>query len=194
MGTSMNREGRTLIVGIGSDFGDDRLGLLVAERLMLELPTSEIRQLRSPLDLLDCLDDFESSPAALSPLERLHVIDACRGAGEPGTLFRLDWPVDELASIHFSGTHDFGLWDVLQLAECLQQLPKSVTIWGAEASEPETNYLAADDEHTAGQRMSHEAFLSLTPKVSKAAEILVQQIVFEITGHLQRPKETGSHA
>lgn len=120
----MNDGVRTLIVGLGSDFGDDRLGWIAAERLAEQLPTCRVCRVRAPLDLLDHLDG----------VERLHVIDACRGAGPAGTIVRRDWPADDIATVRFVGTHDFGLVAALQLAERLQRLPPRVTIWCVEAT------------------------------------------------------------
>ena len=125
----MNDVARTFVVGIGSDFGDDRLGPVVVERLVDRLvdrsPNVVVRRARSPLDLLDQLEKFE----------RLHLVDACRcgGGAQAGTIRRTDWPAAELSTIRFSGTHDVSLVAALHLAERLRTLPPRVTIWSVEA-------------------------------------------------------------
>lgn len=124
----MNGTARTLIAGIGSDFGDDRLGFNVVERLTGSLPSCVLRAFRSPLDLLDHLSDIEA----------LHLVDACRGADLPGKVLRFDWPDAMLKSVQFGGSHDFDLVSTLRLAESLRLLPRTVTIWSIASGEPNT--------------------------------------------------------
>jgi len=38
----MSADSQTLILGIGSDFGDDQLGMVVAQRLAFQLPTCKV--------------------------------------------------------------------------------------------------------------------------------------------------------
>lgn len=165
----MNGEERTLIIGIGSDFGDDRLGPIVVERMAERLPTCKVRRLRSPLDLFDCLAD----------VNRLDVVDACRGAGLPGTIIRRDWPAVDLTSVRFSGTHDFGLLDALRLADRLQQLPQRVTIWSIEAADEDIRWSIMEP---------------LSPAVADAAEVLINRMAAEIDGRHSAIKEPSHHA
>ena len=131
---------RTLLVGVGSMLGDDHVGWLAAERLAEEL-ANESRAARGvgdtfvklatvPLDVLDWLDG----------VQQLHVIDACRSDQPVGTIHRLRWSdlsgssggkVAELP-LQLGGqtTHDFGIVDVLRLAEQMHRLPREVVIWG----------------------------------------------------------------
>jgi hydrogenase maturation protease len=160
---------RTLIIGIGSDFGDDWLGPFVINKLSARFPSCEVRRLRSPLDLLDYLDD----------IERLHVVDACRGPGPPGTIIHRDWPSPDLDCVQFSGTHDFGLIATLQLAERLQRLPLHVTIWGVDAAEEESYSLAVR---------------SLSPVVAAAAEVLVKRIAAEVANEKESVEEANRYA
>lgn len=100
----------TLLVGLGSPHGDDRIGWLVIERLRsMPLDGITLRQARSPLDLLDWLEG----------IERLVVCDAARGTGPPGRTRHWVWPVAELDAWQGSGSHDFSLPQVLELAEHL---------------------------------------------------------------------------
>src|SRR5688572_26163325 len=49
----------TLVVGIGSDHGDDRVGWLVADALQTRAPADvSVRHAKTPLDLLDWLDEI----------------------------------------------------------------------------------------------------------------------------------------
>lgn len=166
----MSDVGQTWIVGIGSDFGDDRLGPVVVNRLVDRLPTVTVRRLRSPLDLLDDLDE----------IERLHLVDACRGGGaHAGTIRRIDWPAAELASVRFSGTHDVGLVAALQLAERMQTLPRQVTIWSVEATD------------VAGPQ---NLLTSLSQPVAAAAETLADLIAAEVTNRPVAVAEPIHHA
>ena len=166
----MNDVGRTWIVGIGSDFGDDRLGPAVIDRLVVRLPNVVVRRVRSPLDLLDHLEE----------IERLHLVDACRGGGaHAGTIRRIDWPAPELANVRFSGTHDVGLVAALQLAERMQTLPRRVTIWSVEAAD------------VAGPQ---NLLAPLSQPVAAAAETLADLIAAEVTNRPVAVTEPVHHA
>lgn len=116
---------RVLIVGLGSPFGDDRAGWHVIERLASREPALRKIALRSPAELLDQLVD----------IEHLVVVDACRGAGEAGTVITFNWPAIEIGRVGFSGTHDMSLDAALGIAERLGLLPAVVSIWGVEIGE-----------------------------------------------------------
>ncbi len=165
----MINDNRTMIVGIGSDFGDDRLGAVAVEQLAKALPSCDVRFLRAPLDLLDVLEG----------VDRLHVVDACRGAGEPGTILRRNWPVTESTTVRFYGTHDMDLLAALRLAEQLQTLPSRVTIWGIEA---------ADNAGPAKFNMR------LSPAVAAAVERITTQIAGEVQAEQVAIAESSSHA
>jgi len=127
----MTNETTTLVVGLGSAHGDDQIGWQVAEEvnaLLIGSPSITgiaVRKAKSPLDLLNWLDESNDFT-----VQRLLVCDACYGAGKPGTVFRWEWPTDQLECLRFSGSHDFGLVDVFRLAEKLDRLPPHVIIWG----------------------------------------------------------------
>jgi len=90
-----------------------------------------------PIDLLDWLDGIDC----------LHVCDACQSNAPPGTLHRWEYsaatpahPNREcgasrpavLAGLRSTGSHDFGLATVLELANRLGCLPLQVVVWGIE--------------------------------------------------------------
>jgi hydrogenase maturation protease len=121
----MNGVGGSLLVGLGSSYGDDRLGWHIAEILQgRQLSGLRVRLATSPLGILDWLDG----------VERLLICDACQGGGRPGSTHRWRWPDEALAPVQFSGSHDLGLTTVLRLAEQLRQLPPRVTIWAVEGA------------------------------------------------------------
>lgn len=114
----------TLFIGLGSAHGDDQAGWMAAEELERRLdgpsPGITIRQLSSPLDVIEELDD----------IERLIVCDACDTPLTVGQLRRWIWPTDELVRTRSSNSHQLGLTEVLSLAATLQRLPPLVEIWG----------------------------------------------------------------
>lgn len=130
---------QTLLVGVGSMLGDDQAGWIVAERVAERLQQSPdatgeqtgilVRLATVPLDVLDWVHGVHN----------LHLVDACRSECPSGTIHRLDWPdqtgqltgAAEGALLQLGGhtTHDYGLADVLLLAETTGRLPPNVTIW-----------------------------------------------------------------
>ncbi|MBN8627971.1 MAG: hypothetical protein J0M17_21035, partial [Planctomycetes bacterium] len=91
---------RVLVVGVGSDFGDDRVGPYVVDRLATRIPACcDLRKARTPGDLLDRMEQ----------VEELHVVDACRGAGLPGTTIRGDVDDARFSGVCFRGTHDLDV-------------------------------------------------------------------------------------
>lgn len=129
----MNSNADSLIVGIGSAHGDDQIGWLVADevvRLVAQSDQSQhimIHKVKSPIDVLNWLDENETFE-----IHQLFLCDACHGLFEPGQTHRWAWPASELDNTRFSGSHDFGLTSVLQLAQRLDRLPERVIIWGVQ--------------------------------------------------------------
>jgi hydrogenase maturation protease len=114
----------TLVVGVGSDHGDDQLGWLLADWLKDCAPPGVcVRKARTPLQLLDWLTGVSC----------LVVVDACRGSGQPGDIQRFTWPDVPAWGRAFAGTHDLGLLEALRLAETLGSLPARVVVWGVTA-------------------------------------------------------------
>lgn len=161
---------RILVVGVGSDFGDDRVGQYVVDRLATRLPPGcEVRKVRAPADLLDQLDD----------VAELHVVDGCRGAGPPGLIIQGDAGSARFSGVCFRGTHDLDVVSALRLAEALGQLPPRATIWGVE--------MAKD-----GSPQSLRA--ALTMEVAAGADRLVDRIVTELHGATVGYSESHRHA
>lgn len=166
----MTEHRRTLVVGVGSDFGDDCVGLYVVDRLASRLPSGcELLKVRTPVDLLDQLED----------VAELHVVDGCRGSGAPGTTIREDMRSIRLSDVSFSGTHDLDVVSALRLAETLDQLPARTTIWGVESTSD-------------GDPPSLRA--ALTAEVAVGADLLVDRIVAELHGAIVEAEESCRHA
>ena len=114
----------TIVIGLGSPNGDDQFGWLVVERLALEINQSGraaviTRRATTPAQVLDWLDG----------IDRMLLIDACRGLTSPGVLLQLEWPALEFEQIRGSGSHDYTVWQALELASRLGPLPRSCHLW-----------------------------------------------------------------
>ena len=124
-----DRPQQTLIVGIGSPHGHDRLGWIVADDLANRLAESpvpvDVRRAQTPADLLDWIDSYG----------RLILCDACRMGSKVGTIRRWDWPHADIASSVTGGSHDWNLPAVLELSGRLGRLPPRVVVWGMEAGD-----------------------------------------------------------
>jgi hydrogenase maturation protease len=136
----MSRSAKVLVVGLGSPHGDDQAGWFAADELASRFDLSDglvVRRATIPLDVLDWLDDVDI----------LHICDACESTGSPEKLHRLVWSNGRLstssiaahsqtvlrgAGIDRPGSHDFGLIEMLHLAETTQRLPQQVTVWAVE--------------------------------------------------------------
>ncbi len=153
----------TLIVGVGSDHGDDQVGWLVARELANRcLPGCEVRHARTPSSLLSWLDDRD----------RLILCDACRGTGSPGTIQRWLWPAVGLQQAGWLGTHDLSLPGVLSLAAQFGWLPRTTVIWGIEVALPvpgtDVSSLMVQSANTVAGRIEAE-MAALCPGVAAMA-------------------------
>lgn len=138
----------TIIFGLGSPHGDDQFGWLVADRLADEMsrrgmPAAGVRRVGSPVQVLDWLDGCE----------RLFLVDACRG-DLPGEFCSFDWPAAEIERLRCSGSHDYTIWQALELASRLGQLPRECRLW-----------CAAGSHFAAGQPISPR-LLAVVPKLA----------------------------
>lgn len=117
------------LVGLGSSHGDDRVGWEVIARLRESVPPGvRAEATGDPLHLLNCPADCGL----------LIVVDACHGAGLPGTLHRFVWPDSRLLTLGGTSSHGIGLMAALELAATLGRLPPRVVILAIEgiADEP----------------------------------------------------------
>jgi hydrogenase maturation protease len=65
------------------------------------------------------------------------LVDACRGAGEPGSIHRFTpGELERLASVQprrYGSTHGFGVMEAVALARTLGTLPSGLVIYAIEA-------------------------------------------------------------
>ena len=111
----------SLLVGIGSPYGDDSVGWEIANRVADHVGDAiRVRCASTPAELLDWLDGVDV----------LDVCDAVASGGEIGSVFCWHWPAAEIEHAPFGGSHDLSLPAALALAETLGRLPAHVRIWG----------------------------------------------------------------
>ncbi|MBA4189870.1 MAG: peptidase M52 [Planctomycetaceae bacterium] len=140
------------IVGLGSDHGDDRVGWEVAVRLQ-ETAERDFKVTISADPL--CITE---SPTGC---DLLLVIDACRGAGSPGSIHRFEWPDPKFTAIPDVSSHGISLSMALELAATLGRLPPSVVV------------LAIEGE-------AYEPGMGLSPSVEAKIPALVECVLTEV--------------
>jgi hydrogenase maturation protease len=119
----------TLIIGVGSPHGDDRVAWVALEQL------AHHAQVRAAGDSI-ALESLDRPGATLigrwQGARKVVLIDAVRSGAPVGTLHRVV-PDDLLASEGVASSHGFGVSDTLRLAEQLNALPEQLVILGIEA-------------------------------------------------------------
>jgi hydrogenase maturation protease len=121
-------DGRLHIIGVGSPFGDDRLGWVAVEMLQRSATPAASGGGSVAFAVLD-------RPGALllahwRDADRVIMIDAVRSGAPPGTRHRLQpgaWAATEPVS-----SHGFGLAAALELARALDALPPHLVLHGVE--------------------------------------------------------------
>lgn len=144
---------RWTVVGIGSPLrGDDAVGLVVASRLADRPGLDVVLNHGDPFGIVDVF-------AAHS---RVIVVDATRGAGDPGTVTVIRTEDHRLPVRVGASSHGFGAAASLDLAVALGTVPERVVFVGIEA-----------------ETLEGEA---LSPAVEAAVEDAVRAIV-EVLDH-----------
>lgn len=119
---------RRLLIGIGNpERGDDAAGRAVARRVL----AGEHRG----LDVRECTGEATALMEAWGGHDDVVLVDACRGAGPPGSVRRLA-PEDlaRLEALRHASSHSFGLAAAIGLARALGTLPARLVIYAIEAS------------------------------------------------------------
>ncbi len=148
---------RLHIIGVGSPFGDDRLGWTVAEQLRNSSYLKARQPGRIAVSILDrpgvmLLAHWDGTDDVI-------VIDAMRSRCARGTWRRL--AVDDLAFSPPVTSHGFGVAGALELARALGHLPRRLCLYGIEM-----------DDSWAGP--------GLSPAVAAAVPTLVREVEAEI--------------
>lgn len=124
----MKADGRRtrLVIGIGNpDRGDDGAGRAVARRL---------RDLNPPgLEVLESDGEGTSLVCAWEGAHDVVLVDACRGAGAPGSVHRIELgQAERLDALSHASTHSFGVAGAVGLARALGRLPRRLIIYAIE--------------------------------------------------------------
>ncbi len=120
------------IIGIGSPFGDDAIGLEAA-RILAQKPPPNCEVIvadRPGVDLLELLQDVE---AAI-------LVDAVRSGAPAGTLHELGFEDVGLKGLGFNSTHGIGVAASLELARKLGRRPRHGKILGIEIAATPARY------------------------------------------------------
>lgn len=155
----MSNPPKIIVIGIGNILmSDEGVGVRVVERLMSEYsfpPNVEL------------YDGGTTGMQGLLPLmemaDHLVVIDAVKGAGEPGSVYRYTLEDFRLTIPKKLSAHDIGFIECLAVAEINETLPKSVVVIG----------IRPEDDSTLA--------MELTPTIKAKVEELVKMTLEEIS-------------
>ena len=174
----MTETARTLIVGLGSDHGDDRAGWLVAEQLTAIDDISAatiVRKAVIPLDLINWLDDVDT----------LHIADACEMDSGETAVRRFCWADGKLIPIRYEAC-------CLSNGKSSEVAPDEVLSARTHLPKVMTNFATAEFEsrHDGG---SHDFRLPEVLQLAAATGQLPQRVfVWAIRGSAFGPGESVS--
>lgn len=120
--------GRTLIAGVGNVLlGDEGIGVHAVRALLCEELPAGVDAVDAGTALADLLGEFPQ-------YQTLILVDAVRGGGVPGTLYRMEiGSPEELAGAGRPlSLHEFGVAEALAQARALGVLPPRVVLLGME--------------------------------------------------------------
>jgi hydrogenase maturation protease len=135
------RVGR-LVVGVGNPFrGDDGAGRAVA-RLIASGNDGG-------LVACECTGEATSLMSLWTGFDDVVVVDACRGAGPPGSVHRFGPDdVDRVATLENASTHSLGVAAAIGLARAVGTLPSRLVIYAIEARDSrESEGLSPEVDH-----------------------------------------------
>jgi len=118
-----------MVLGIGNLLcRDDGIGVRIAGQMRGLGKYSAIRVVDGGTtpDLFALLDD---------DVHKLIIVDALRGGGRPGDIYRLDLREENIADGPAASLHGMGVLDSLKLMSQLGQQPPKVTVIGIEPAD-----------------------------------------------------------
>ncbi len=121
------RAGHRLVIGVGNPHrGDDGAGRAVARHLAsLD---------GSGLVVRECSGETTALMSAWTGFDDVVLVDACRGAGPPGSVHRIGPDdVERIARLQHASTHSLGVAAAIGLARALGTLPSRLVIYAVEA-------------------------------------------------------------
>jgi hydrogenase maturation protease len=129
MPTNCSSIREVLVIGIGNEYArDDAAGLLVARKLK--------ERAQDTLAVLEHSGEGASLIEAWKGVASVFVVDAVRSGAAPGQTHRFNAALAPLPAQSFRGsTHAFGLCEAVELARCLNQLPRALVVYGIEGQD-----------------------------------------------------------
>lgn len=112
-----------LLVSVGSPHGDDQIGWVIGDELYKRFNDFiSHKKVTEPINLIHYLGNAT----------QLHLVDACVSENSSQIIHRLEFPENTtrfLKAFATTGSHDFNLLQVLELANELGVLPESTVVW-----------------------------------------------------------------
>ena len=117
----------TLVVGLGSPYGDDQIGWMACEQLKNELGhISEVEFVTCDRSGLEWL-------SRISDAGQVFFIDAMRSGEKPGTVKKIDLNTTQWNEQSVSlSSHGINFKDAIEVAQSLGDLPGLISIWAVE--------------------------------------------------------------
>jgi hydrogenase maturation protease len=126
-GIGVPPDGKRLLIGVGNPYrGDDGAGRAVARLLASRNDCG--------LVVRECGGEATSLLSTWTGFDDVVVVDACRGAGPPGSVHRIaPDEVERVATLQPASTHSLGVAAAIGLARALGTLPSRFLIYAIEA-------------------------------------------------------------
>ncbi len=150
------------VLGIGSPFGDDKLGWEVIKRLQLK--TSLYLYIPHYLQLTCCDRPGMHLLELMRGAERVFIIDAVKTGADKGTLHR--FANEEIKSVsHALSTHGLGVAEAMTMGSILNELPEQVILYGIEIGDVVGEFSLSEPimraVETLSKRIEKDVLLSL---------------------------------
>ena len=140
------------IIGIGSSFGADRVGLDIINSLRDE--TELLQSIPTPCHLLAMDRPGASLINEISGQHHVIIIDAVVDQSQSDLLLWFDLStIEQLISLSHLSSHGFGLADSLMLAQTLNQLPEKLGIIGINIAGRQTRSFSHDETRQLSQQI-----------------------------------------
>lgn len=163
--TETNNE-KIIVLGIGNILlKDEGVGVKVIERL------SELYTFPDNVELVDGGTQGLWLMATLQKADHLIVVDAVKGGGSAGDLYRLEKDDLPKGLRIKASAHDSDLMEALNLLELTENAPKTVIVIGVEP----------EDITPMG--------LELTPVVASKTEEMISRVIKELKSHGIEPQK-----
>jgi hydrogenase maturation protease len=146
-----------LIIGIGNVYrSDDGAGIATARQLKNQLPLG-VRVLEETGEGTALVEAWKDSTSVI-------LIDAVRSGATAGTIYRLDALTEKIpAELFHCSSHAFSVAEAIELARVLNQLPRTLLVYGIEGR-------------------NFEAGEVLSRPVEQAVLAVVSQVLLEVRG------------